>query len=191
MISKRILSVILIPVMTFGLYACRATERYMRAQETAKAAEPLICHKDFGSYRLDPGWVEAGPESGDTDCYMYCKQEYRDSSERPYYLTVRCGADDYAPDKYRQFCNDQYQTLAGRCGEDKVIYDGTFIKDDNYGTVMVDYEYFDKGVHFYQWHVFGSLYHAVFELTVNDEDLARQDDVAEAVFTTVCSLRFE
>ena len=181
----------LILAMTLGLSSCRATERYTRAQEALEESRPLICEKEFGRYRFDPGWVEVESESVDPDLYTYCLEEDLDSAVRPYYVTVRCEANDYGPDNYRQFSDDHYQMLTEEYGAENIEYDGFIITDNESGITQIDFEIYDSDVHIYEWHLFIEDYHVTFELTVNDEELAIQNSVVDEAFNAACSISID
>ncbi len=183
------ISVILISAMGLILSSCRATERYMRALEAEEEQIPLICEKKFGSYRFDPGWIEVESESVDPYLYTYCPEEASDSSDSSYYMTVSC--EPYDIDNLGQFSSDHYPLLAEKYGEESIEPGAYIVTDDDTGISMITFEITAPDVHIYQWNEFYDRYHVTFELTINDEEIALQDNIVDRASTTAWSLRYE
>ncbi len=166
---KKITSVIVIFAMALGFTSCRATERYERERAQQEANAPLICRKEFGSYRLNPGWIEAG--SNEPDFYYYVPRGFENAGESPCIMYVSRSDNDYSEEENYRFCNDEYQNLCEMYPEGTVdiIMQGGI----NNNTACA-FEITTENEHRYQWIILFDYEQITFELEVNDEELAEE-----------------
>ena len=154
---RKVIAVIMVSVMAFGVTSCKARERYLREQELTQPSSALHCSFDYGRFDLPPGWVETAPGSyeltTDNDDYY------------SYYFTVTYETNDYTGDDRYMFAEDNDEPIHQEFPDDEVYtLSSGGVGDDASATYMIE----AGDTYIIRWYRVRAGDQVMFELTTPD-----------------------